>query len=261
MVVNTQRLFVALLHPLCITDVCDVGSMDGEDALAFRRAAPKARIYAFEPNPENYRLISTNRAFERSDIQFLQLAVGNRDDEAEFFLPAAQYTHRDPRRGMGSLHRRADEWAPLAVTRVRMTRLDSFLADRCRPEMRLALWIDTEGSAYEVIEGLGGRVGQVQLLHVEVETAPCIGPGQKLYPQVKSLLRRLGFAELATDQRCNHLQFNALFVRCRLPLGMSIRVKISLFGASLRRLAGTLLGACCAACLRRYQASRRRSRA
>jgi FkbM family methyltransferase len=254
MVVNTRRLFVQLLRPLCISDVCDVGSMDGEDAVTFRRAVPHARVYAFEPNPVNYRLMAADRALERCNIRLVPLAISNLDGEADFFLPEAQYSQRDPRRGMGSLHSRAGEWAPCAAARVSTMRLDTFLAHNRRPNMRLALWIDTEGSAYEVVEGLGGWAGQVQLLHIEVETAPCIGSRQRLYPQVKSLLWRLGFAELATDQRKSHVQFNALFVRRQMPLGLSLAVRASLLSASLRRLAGSLLGACCPACLRRYQA-------
>ncbi len=38
-----------------------------------------------------------------------------------------------------------------------------------------------------------GVLRQVQVLHVEVESAPLIGAEQKLYPDVKSLLQTMGF--------------------------------------------------------------------
>ena len=256
MIVNTRRLFAQLLRSLRISDVCDVGSMNGEDAVAFSLAAPQARVYAFEPNPGNYRLMEANRTLQQRNIQVMPLAVTNHDGEAEFFLVEAEYSRRDPRRGMSSLHRRSGECAPAEVVRVRTTRLDTFLEDKCRPDVRLALWIDTEGSAYEVIEGLGAWAGQVHLLHVEVENQPCIGSQQKLYPEVKSLLRRRGFAELATDQPASHIQFNALFIRVGLPAGLGLQVRASLLYVRLRRLAVSLLARWCPACLRRYQAMR-----
>jgi FkbM family methyltransferase len=256
MVINTHRMFARLLRPLGISDICDVGSMNGADAVAFSAAAPEARVYAFEPNPGNYRLMALDRALQRRNIQVVPLAVSNRDGEAEFFLVAAEYSGGDPRRGMSSLHRRTGDCA--AVVPVRTTRLDTFLAARCGPDVRLALWIDTEGSAYEVIEGLGHLAERVQILHVEVETLPCIGSHQKLYPQVKSLLRQLGFGELATDQPSSHVQFNALFARLDLSAAMRLRVRAWLLRASLHRLVGALVGRWCPACLRRYQALRGR---
>ena len=42
---NTQLLFRALLRPLRIDTVCDVGSMDGMEARAFRALLPAADIY------------------------------------------------------------------------------------------------------------------------------------------------------------------------------------------------------------------------
>lgn len=256
MIVNTHRLFVSLLSRMQIGAVCDVGSMNGADALAFRNAVPESSIYAFEPNPDNFRLMQLNRTLQERNIHIVPLAATNRDGEAEFFLVEADYSRRDARRGMSSLYSRSDEWAPAAVVRVKTTRLDTFLADKCPPDGRLALWIDTEGMTYEVIEGVTGLMDQVQFLHLEVETSPCIGSNQKLYPEVKSLLRRLGFAELATDQAPSQLQFNTLFIRCDLSAAQRVLVKMWLVRARLRYLLVAVVAKLCPACIRRYQAMR-----
>jgi FkbM family methyltransferase len=255
MIVNTQRLFARLLPAMQINSVCDVGSLNGADALAFRNAVPGSRVYAFEPNPENFRRMEANPVFHERDIQVVSLAATNYDGEAEFFLVEADYALRDDRRGMSSLYRRPDE-APAAVVRINTTRLDTFLADKCRSDVRLALWIDAEGKGYEVIEGIAGVVQHVHLLHVEVETAPCIGMNQKLYPEVKALLHRLGFTELATDQARSHAQFNVLFVRHDLGAGMQFRVTAYLAWARLRRLVTGTLWRFCPACVRRLQIMR-----
>jgi FkbM family methyltransferase len=243
-----------------ISAVCDIGSLNGADALTFRDAVRESSVYAFEPNPDNFRLMEANQAFQERNIQLVPLAATNYDGEAEFFLVEADYSQRDSRRGMSSLHRRSGEWTPAAVVRVKTTRLDTFLADKCPPHVRLALWIDTEGTAYEVIEGITRMAERVYLLHVEVETSPCIGSNQKLYPEVKALLQRLGFAELATDQAPSHIQFNTLFVRCDLSAGMQLQVKAWFVGARLRYLMRCLIVGVtrrvCPTCIRRYRAMR-----
>ena len=256
MIVNTRRLFARLLSTMDIGAICDVGSMNGADALLFSAAAPGSSVYAFEPNPLNFRLMQANRAFQERNIQLVPLAATNYDGEAEFFLVEAEYSQLDTRRGMSSLFRRSDEWAPAAVVQVRTTRLDTFLADKCLADARLALWIDTEGAAYEVIEGLSGVADHVHLLHVEVETSPCIGSDQKLYPQVKSLLQRMGFAEVATDYPSSGIQFNAVYVRSELSAGTKFRINAWLVGARLRYLLVRALSSLCPACLRRYAALR-----
>ena len=235
MVVNTRYLFTLLLSALDIDTICDVGSMDGDDALRFRRARPDAKIYALEPHPDNYRRMSADAALLRRSIRIAPLAAAEIDGEADYFLVGADESQRD-RRGMSSLHERAGPWAPSSVVMVRTTRIDTFLAAECSSRMRLALWIDAEGKAHEVIEGSSGAVEDLHLLHVEVETAPCIGPSQRLYPDVKALLTRLGFNELATDRPTGATQFNAVFVRGIIPAAARRRLRACLLRARVRLL-------------------------
>jgi len=258
MTVNTRRLFARLLRVMRIGAVCDVGSMNGADALKFRSALRRASVYAFEPNPENFRLMQADPALREQDIQLVPFAATDYDGEAEFFLVKADYSLPLPhyRRGMSSLYRRSDGSELSAVIPVRTTRLDTFFADKSRPDARWALWIDTEGKAYEVIEGASGLAGQVHLLHVEVETSPCIGSNQKLYPEVKALLQALGFVELVTNQAHSQTQFDALFVRRELPAGTRFRVIKCLALARLHGWAIKAIGDICRACIRWFRARR-----
>jgi FkbM family methyltransferase len=253
MIVNTRRLFARLLPVMQISAVCDVGSMNGADALMFRNVLNAASIYAFEPNPENFRLMQADPALRQHNIRLVPFAATNYDGDAEFFLVKADYSSHHAWRGMSSLYRRSGGAELSAVIDVRTTRLDTFLADQSPHGARFALWIDTEGKAYEVIEGAVGIVEQVHLLHVEVETSPCIGSNQKLYPEVKALLHELGFVELATDQAHTQIQFNALFVRSKLPAAMQFRVSAWLALARLRRCVINAIREICPGCIRRFQ--------
>jgi len=241
MVVNTHRLFAQLLRVMRIDAVCDVGSMNGADALRFRAAAPAARIHAFEPNPDNLQRMQANPALRDNNINIVPLAVTNYDGDAEFHIIPAGYFPGESWRGMSSLYERFDQPALSTTVRVKTARLDTFLARDVAPHLRVALWIDVEGKAHEVIEGGAGLMHQLWLLHVEVETSLCIAAEQKFYPQVKALLRSAGFIELATDGQPTQVQFNALFVRSDLPAAVRLRVRQQLLQLCLRRSLGGAL--------------------
>jgi FkbM family methyltransferase len=241
MVVNTHRLFTQLLPVMRIDAVCDVGSMNGADALRFRAAAPAARIHAFEPNPENLRRMQANPALRDNNINIVPLAVTNYDGDGEFHIIPAGYFPGESWRGMSSLYQRFDQPQLSTIARVKTARLDTFLAHEVSPQLRVALWIDVEGKAHEVIEGGAGLMRQVWVLHIEVETSLCISAQQKFYPQVKALLRSAGFIELATDGEPTQVQFNALFVRSDLPAAVRYRIQLQLLRLRLRRSLGGAL--------------------
>jgi FkbM family methyltransferase len=214
LIVNTRRLFCRLLRTLEIATVCDVGSMDGSDALSFRRILPQATIFALEPNPKNFALMVADERLRRLDIRVLPVAASDRRGEAPFYvIETDDGTARvRARRGMSSLYERA-EWTRLTtVVNVPTVRLDELLTGESS-DAPIALWIDTEGMAFEAIRGGAGLLRSTRMIHVEVETQPVIGAAQKLFSDVERMLLEAGFVLLATDQRPDVLQFNALFIR------------------------------------------------
>jgi FkbM family methyltransferase len=241
-VVNTRRLFARLLRPGGVATVCDVGSMDGSDAEFFRRHAPGANILAFEPNPRNFALMQAAERLSSRGIRVLPLAASDVDSEAPFYVEDARYEEGKDRatRGRSSLLRRTTYSSILEVVPVRTIRLDRFLASERLAEGPLALWIDAEGMAFEVIRGAQGVLDKTWLLHVEVETTACIGAEQRLFPDVLRNLEDAGFELLATDRPHTHPQFNSLFIRRDAPRRhASIRFWLML--ARTRRSIGRLL--------------------
>jgi hypothetical protein len=146
-------------------------------------------------------------------IQILPFAASDRDAEAPFFVVKAGNGLDVARRGMSSLHRRAEGSLLAEVVQIRTVRIDNVLAAEARAGRCIALWIDSEGMAFEVIAGASGVLGGTQMLHVEVETEPCIGADQRLLPDVERTLYDAGFVLLATDKPRSAAQLNALFVR------------------------------------------------
>lgn len=240
-VVSTRRLFGRLLKTLDVTTVCDVGSMDGSDAQFFRRRLPDATILALEPNPRNFALMSGNRLLHADGIRVLPFAASEHESEAPFFVIEAGAAQEDRlRRGMSSLHRRVESW-PTDVVMVRTVRLDRLLAEQRLTDGPLAFWIDAEGMGYEVLRGAEAVLTNTRLVHVEVESAPCIGAGQHLFADVLRCLEQAGFELLATDHPLEQLQFNALFVRRDLARAHAAPIRAWLALAWLRRHTALLM--------------------
>lgn len=235
---NTQLLFRALLRPLRIDTVCDVGSMDGAESRAFRSRLPSARILALEANPQNFHRMSADARLHAADVELIEAAAAAFDGDAPFYVVGADFDAPDIRRGHSSLRRRDAPRGPLHEVRVRTVRLDSLLSgDAGR---RLALWIDVEGVALEVLEGARGILAGTQLLHVEVESVPCISEGQHLAPEVIALLTAAGFDEIATDHPPGTPQFNAVFLRRGQDAATLRRVRNAMSWGFMRRRCATV---------------------
>jgi FkbM family methyltransferase len=250
MILGTRRLFLTLLRTLRIELACDVGSMNGAEALAFRRALPRAGVLAFEPNPNNLRLMLEDPRLAAAGIQVLAQAVSDVEGPVTLHLVDADYTQAHHRRGMSSLYERANPaWRAAAVT-VDAVRLDRRLgAIGARP--RIALWLDVEGKAYEALCGARDILAEVQLLHVEVESRACFAADQRLYPQVRALLEAAGLVELAVDCERQSEQFNALYVRRDLPVTLRLRIAVLCALLFLRHRAVLALRRLCPGCLQR----------
>ena len=212
-VVNTGRLFRGLLARFATDLVCDIGSMDGCDALHFKRRLPTSRVIAFEANPRNFERMRANPALAANSVAIEPLAICDQDGFADFFVVRTDDPAQRARLGMSSLYRRAEDDQLERVVKVPTARLDTYVARHVPEARRLALWIDVEGKAFEVLDGARGILPRVQLIHVEVETRSLIGAGQRTYAEVGALLRDCGFTELASDYAVTGSQFNVLYVR------------------------------------------------
>ncbi len=233
MILDTRQLFLRLLRVLDVDVVCDVGSLNGADSLRFRHARPDATIFAFEANPANAQRMRTARVLERARIEVVPLAVCERDGEADFFVVDAKDAPL-ARQGMSSLFQRAAPAQRGVAVRVGCARLDAYLAPRLARDARIALWIDVEGAAFEALSGALEILDSVTLIHVEVETAPCIASGQRLWSDVHALLAANGFRALGVQRSQVPSQVDALYVRADRARRFALRVAAARGNAFLR---------------------------
>jgi len=189
--------------------------MDGKESLRFRRAVPGAKILALEPNPNNYIAMLADETLRLRSISILPIAAGNRTATAPFYMVRAVNDESSDllSRLTGTLIPRTTAVETIDTAEVQVKRLDDILGNESPRSKPIALWIDAEGTAFEVLDGATGFLNDTVLIHVEVETDPFFGPEQRLLEDVSNLLSGAGFVMYATDQRQDSMQFNALFIR------------------------------------------------
>ena len=128
--------------------VLDIGANIGVSTLYLCRLFGKAKLFAFEPVPENYALLARNTA-HLPQVHALPVALGERDGEIQFF-------HSDNRDNFGGFSRfEAGSDAgrtlsvPLRDARRQLGELGIAGADVVK--------IDVEGSEWEVLATLGAE--------------------------------------------------------------------------------------------------------
>jgi len=228
--------------------------MDGSDALRFRHMLPEAQILAFEPNPGNFESMNADNRLLRGAIRVVPFAASNAASVAPFYVLKTDDPPNLTRelRGMSSLHKRPGVKEFDKIICVRTVRLDELLQEYGLDGGSIALWIDTEGQAFEAVCGASNVLERVALIQVEVETSPIIGSDQKLFSDVNAFLEEEGFHLLATDRVRNELQFNALYVRARYLKARWPEIRRLCTVARIRRKFRKILAAVVPERLRRY---------
>jgi FkbM family methyltransferase len=211
---NTGNFFTSLLKRLNVDCVCDIGSLDGTQAVRFRNALPGTRIFAFEANPHNFASMSAHPVIRDSRITLVPHAVAAHDGELDFHVVDVDYADENANRGLSSLYQCTD---PVRETvKVKAVRIDDFLDCQDTAFGRIALWIDVEGAAFDVLQGMERIRDRVAMIHVEVEPRG-VWREQKTASDIETLCARWGYRQIASEWWLDRKQGNVLFVKTSPP--------------------------------------------
>ena len=218
-----RSLYFDLLRHLEPDVCCDIGAHDGQAALKAKEVAPRSESYAFEANPEIYRLHRTR--LENAGVHYLNLAISERSGEVTVYAPCklskawdngsivnASITEPSDTGKTSLLHR--NEAATYREFSVAARSLDDFFATKLRDlrACRFALWIDVEGAAELVLLGAETVLRTTAAIFVELEGYP-FWREQRTADGVIEYLMERGFVPAARDREYGDDQFNVLFVR------------------------------------------------
>jgi FkbM family methyltransferase len=191
-----------------IRTIVEVGARDCRETLGFHASFPQAAIYAFECNPAT--LPQCREAVRNvPGVTLIENAVSNKSGPVSFFAIDQGQTRTgvaDGNPGASSLFRASDKYeletyvqSEVAVV---ATTLEEFLRERGIAGIDL-LWMDIQGAELMALQGLGTRLKDVRLIHLEVEFVE-IYRGQPLFPEVRNYLRRHGFSFLGFTTYSRH---------------------------------------------------------
>ena len=199
--------------------ILDLGAHIGQTAVALRSAFPRADIYSFEPDPENFRALVDNTQNDQS-IFPIQAAVGREAGRANLYRQVGSQTH-----SLLPVADRAMDYvmspgilAPQGQTSVDVRALDEFCDERNVHQTIELVKADVQGYEIEVLSGALRLLGRQRppLLFLEVSFVPQY-QGQPLFADLLAWLASrkfhlVGLYDIGYPTHYCAVGANALFV-------------------------------------------------
>lgn len=145
--------------------VWEVGSRDGHDGVELARRiwegndfSRETTVVCMEPNPDQVSVIKKNYPW----VDVIEMAASNKNGKAKFMV----YEGDEGAVGSSSLNLRwKEDDLPGHIIHVKTVRLEKIL-----PEGEIDIMkIDVEGHSLEVLQGIGNRIRDVRVYHIETE--------------------------------------------------------------------------------------------
>lgn len=217
-----QEFFAALERMGAPALFLDVGANDGSAGLRAKRLFPHARVLSLEANPHIQRMHVGK--LTSAGVESLNVAACGSMGPVTIYVPktlSRAYVNGDlvpaaiqeaADTGKSSLLKR-DEEATYEECQVPGHRLDDLVQDALTTFVgrKAALWVDVEGSAFDVLLGANELLDRTCALLVETESFP-FWKDQKQSGDVARLLIAKGFLPVSRDHEYGNKQFNTLFI-------------------------------------------------
>ena len=175
---------------LVVKNIFEIGANFAQDAeyLALKFGVEPENVYVFEAHPDIYRAITKIHKFNAYNY-----AVFNKNTELTFnILPITESNT-----GLSSILTRNDKnTVPITLPAIRM---DAFMNEHNISKIDF-LKLDVEGCNWEVLDGFGDRLKDINAIHVEAEHQPIYNEGKHFFEDIKELLLANNF-EMVYFQR------------------------------------------------------------
>jgi len=143
--------------------VLDIGANIGYYTLIFAKlVGPKGKVFAFEPDPENFALLNKNiKINEYKNVVLINKAVSNETGEIKLYLN--EYNKANHQIYPSKNHRKS--------ILIQTTRLDDFFKDY-KGKIDFVK-IDIEGAEYLAIQGMSNLLNKNKNIKIITEFYPC----------------------------------------------------------------------------------------
>jgi len=218
----TRNNFVSLrrahfLQSNCINVVLDVGADEGAFALGIRRSGYTGGIVSFEPRPQAFEVLK--RQSERDHgWRCVNTAIGEFDGETEINISGHKTS--SSLLPISDCHIKAMPASSyVAKEKVRMSRLDSLVAEHISHNDWIYLKADVQGYEKQVLAGAEKTLKQTICIEVELSLTQMY-EGSPLLCEMVEYLAHLGFKPVSIENVFSNpqtgyiLQVDGIFVRC-----------------------------------------------
>ncbi len=175
----------------------DVGANQGELTLVAARKASRGQVFAFEPVPEWFQLLSENIALNGfGHVTAVPAALAEQEGTVEMFTSSDRQLHAGFHEGLSTFHR--TEYRNVPVGQFPTTSMDAFVASKGLQRVDL-IKIDVEGAEKAVLAGAQETLRRFRpMLILELNEGTFSSAGYTGAEFVASL-RELGYALFDVD--------------------------------------------------------------
>lgn len=202
----------------------DIGACEGEDSVRYARRFPRARLFSFEPLPDNQRLVLEN--FRRHGVgtaELVPIALSNRPGQDTFHVSSGSppvkfagerwnYGNKSSSLLQPATPEPMHGWIEFKRTIVVPTdTLARFAAQRGISRIDF-IHMDVQGAELMVLEGAGAALTSVAALWLEITRQP-LYQDQPLKGEVQRFMEQHGF--LLLREIMNGIEGDQLYVNRR----------------------------------------------
>jgi len=198
--IDNFRKFISykFKDPDKVSVIFDVGSLHCLESIELSKVYKNAHIYAFEANPESYKVCVENTK-DIDNITVINKAINDYDGKCVFNAIDPEKTETpwfDGNRGASSLFKSNGAYNHIEKyiqkeIEVPCIQLETFCKENNINNVDV-IWMDLQGAELIALESMGKELlNTVQVIHTELETTP-IYKDQCLYPDVYQFLKNNG---------------------------------------------------------------------
>jgi len=207
-----------------IRQILDIGSWHLSQSIEFSNIFPNAKIDAFEPVPDSYKLCQDIHGQlskkKQEQIHVHNLALGNEAGEIPFYAIDPELSSH-PNHGVSSMFKFVDglNGTPFGQNltqkeiKVQAETLDNWCKKNKVSEVDI-MWIDVQGAELLVFQGAEKILKNTKIIMTEVGLKPYY-EGHTLKPDIDQFLKERGFEELEGSFELNGFDYeaNTIYVR------------------------------------------------
>jgi len=195
--------FFKILKGCGVTGLIECGAHEASASVNFMRTGGR-RAVAIEANPFTYE--SKTKLTEQYGVLSFNCGVGGEVGEIDFYIPL-----HDQNAGNASFLKKTN--VKYKSKKVSVDTLDNIFREHFETNEALALWVDVEGLALEVLKGGGSLLNSENCLVIKVEVeSKSFWEGQSLARDVDNYLTSFGFKAILRDLEYRN-QYNVIYVK------------------------------------------------